>query len=95
MSKESVEKIESNTLRILDSNVQEDLQIIDLAPLITNYLEDETIKKYEDIKNMLNNINIPYSEDHKLVRGLEYYNHLTFEFVSDGVVIGGGGRYNK
>ena len=95
MSKESVEKIESNTLRILDSNVQEDLQIIDLAPLITNYLEDETIQKYEDIKNMLNNINIPYSEDHKLVRGLDYYNDLTFEFVADGVVIGGGGRYDK
>ena len=50
LSKESVEKIESNTLRILDSNVQEDLQIIDLAPLITNYLEDETLQKYEDIK---------------------------------------------
>ena len=54
MSKESVEKIESNTLRILDSNVQEDLQIIDLAPLITNYLENETLQKYEDIKNMIN-----------------------------------------
>ncbi len=74
LSKESVEKIESNTLRILDSNVQEDLQIIDLAPLITNYLEDETLQKYEDIKNMLNNINIPYSEDHKLVRGSQILN---------------------
>ena len=95
LSKESAEKIELNTLRILDSNVQEDLQILDLAPLITNYLEDETIQKYEDTKNMLNNINIPYSEDHKLVRGLDYYNDLTFEFVADGVVIGGGGRYDK
>ena len=95
LSKESVEKIESNTLRILDSNVQEDLQIIDLAPLITNYLEDETLQKYEDIKNMLNNINIPYSEDHKLVRGLDYYNDLTFEFKVNGLAVGGGGRYDK
>ena len=95
LSKESVDKIGKNTLRILDSNDPFDKQIIDLAPVIYDYLSDETLAQYETFKKELKKEGIDYVENPKLVRGLDYYNDLTFEFVANGTVVGGGGRYDS
>ena len=95
LSKESVDKIGKNTLRILDSNDPFDKQIIDLAPVIYDYLSDETLAQYETFKKELTKEGIDFVENPKLVRGLDYYNDLTFEFVANGTVVGGGGRYDS
>ena len=95
LSKESVDKIGKNTLRILDSNDPFDKQIIDLAPLIYDFLSDETLAQYETLKKELKKEGIDFVENPKLVRGLDYYNDLTFEFVANGTVVGGGGRYDS
>ena len=95
LSKESNDKIGKNTLRILDSNDPLDSEIIDLAPVIYQYLEDDTLKRYEYLKDSLNKENIDFVENSKLVRGLDYYNDLTFEFAYKATVLGGGGRYDK
>ena len=95
LSKESVDKIGKNTLRILDSNDPFDKQIIDLAPVIYDFLSDETLSQYETFKKELAKEGIDFVENPKLVRGLDYYNDLTFEFVANGTVVGGGGRYDS
>ncbi len=95
LSKESVDKIGKNTLRILDSNDPFDKQIIDLAPVIYDFLSDETLTLYETFKKELTKEGIDFVENPKLVRGLDYYNDLTFEFVANGTVVGGGGRYDS
>ena len=95
LSKESVDKIGINTLRILDSNDPFDNQIIDLAPVIYDFLSNETLDQYETFKKELTNQGIDFTENPKLVRGLDYYNDLTFEFVANGTVVGGGGRYDS
>ena len=95
LSKESVDKSGKNTLRILDSNDPFDKQIIDLAPVIYDYLSDETLAQYETFKKELKKEGIDFVENPKLVRGLDYYNDLTFEFVANGTVVGGGGRYDS
>ena len=94
LSKESVEKIGKNTLRILDSNDPFDNQITDLAPVIYDFLSNETLDQYETFKKELMNEGIDFTENPKLVRGLDYYNDLTFEFIANGTVVGGGGRYD-
>ena len=95
LSKESVDKIGKNTLRILDSNDPFDNQIIDLAPVIYDFLSNETLSLYETFKKQLKMNSIDFVENPKLVRGLDYYNDLTFEFVANGTVVGGGGRYDS
>jgi len=95
LSNESLEKIENNTLRILDSNNSEDREIISNAPTINEYINSDSKVNFESLLSLLDKSQINYEIDHSLVRGLDYYNDLTFEFVSDGVVIGGGGRYDK
>ena len=94
LSKESVDKIGKNTLRILDSNDPFDNQITDLAPVIYEFLSNETLDQYETFKKDLMNEGIDFTENPKLVRGLDYYNDLTFEFIANGTVVGGGGRYD-
>ena len=95
LSKESVDKIGKNTLRILDSNDPFDNQIIDLAPVIYDFLSNETLSLYETFKKELKTNDIDFVENPKLVRGLDYYNDLTFEFIANGTVVGGGGRYDS
>ena len=96
LSKESLEKLESNTLRILDSNNPIDKKAIINAPKITNYINQNSKKDFENLLEIMDNVGIDYVVDDTLVRGLDYYNDLTFEFVTpDDVVVGGGGRYDK
>ena len=96
LSKESLEKIENNTLRILDSNNSEDKEIINNAPTINEYINSDSKENFDSLLRLLDNSQIKYEIDNSLVRGLDYYNDLTFEFhTEESVVVGGGGRYDN
>ena len=96
LSKESLEKIENNTLRILDSNNSEDRDIINNAPTINKYINSDSKENFKSLLSLLDNSQITYDIDYSLVRGLDYYNDLTFEFhTKESVVVGGGGRYDN
>jgi len=96
LSNESLEKIENNTLRILDSNNSEDREIISNAPTINEYINTNSKENFESLLRLLDNSQINYEIDYSLVRGLDYYNDLTFEFhTEESVVVGGGGRYDN
>ena len=96
LSNESLEKIENNTLRILDSNNSEDREIISNAPTINEYINTHSKENFESLLRLLDNSQIIYEIDYSLVRGLDYYNDLTFEFhTEESVVVGGGGRYDN
>ena len=94
----SQSRLSMNPLRILDSKEQQDQEVIYKAPLFSSYLNNLSIDHFEKVKSFLNTSGIEYSHNEKLVRGLDYYSHTTFEFVttklgSQGTVLGGG-RYD-
>lgn len=89
------ERLQKNPLRILDCKVDADSEIIKNAPKTLDYLNEESKNRFEKLKDMLDLMEINYEVDTKLVRGLDYYNHVVFEVVlNDSYALGGGGRYN-
>jgi histidyl-tRNA synthetase len=98
MSEISQQRFEKNPLRILDSKEEEDQPFIENAPVITDFLTEETAQHYEQVKHLLNDLEIPYEEDPHLVRGLDYYTRTAFELISPDLgaqdALGGGGRYD-
>lgn len=89
------ERLEKNPLRILDCKVDADSDIIKNAPRTIDYLNEESMTRYNKLKDMLDLMDINYREDTSLVRGLDYYNHTVFEIKLNGsYALGGGGRYN-
>lgn len=98
LSEESVERLAKNPLRILDSKDPRDRPIADSAPGIDAYLTDEAHSFFDKVKAGLDAAGVKYERNNRLVRGLDYYRHTAFEFVTDrlgaqGTVIGGG-RYD-
>lgn len=98
LSEVSQERFEKNPMRILDSKEEEDQKFIEDAPIITDFLSEETDEHYEQVKQLLNDLEIPFTEDPYLVRGLDYYTRTAFELVSPDLgaqdALGGGGRYD-
>ncbi len=89
------ERLEKNPLRILDCKVDAENKIIKDAPKTIDYLNEESKKRYERLKELLDMMEINYIENTRLVRGLDYYNHTVFEISLNGsYALGGGGRYN-
>ena len=98
LSSESIDKIYSNPLRILDSKNKEDKEIIKNSPKLIELLSKLDLQVYEEIKKCLIDLEIPFFEDPTLVRGLDYYCHTVFEFMTNETgsqsTLIGGGRYN-
>tara|TARA_Y100001970_G_scaffold64725_1_gene82851 strand:- start:4922 stop:6154 length:1233 start_codon:yes stop_codon:yes gene_type:complete len=98
LSKESIDKIYTNPLRILDSKNTTDKEIIQKSPKIIDLISKIDLKNYEEIKKSLIEIDIPVFEDQNLVRGLDYYCHTVFEFKTNELgsqdTLIGGGRYD-
>ena len=98
LSIESKSKIETNPLRILDSKIIQDKETVLQSPKLIEFLSQSDLKSYEEIKGCLKDLNISFSEDLNLVRGLDYYCHTVFEFKTDAIgsqdTLIGGGRYN-
>jgi histidyl-tRNA synthetase len=99
LSIDSKKRFEKNPLRILDSKSEEDIEIIKNAPKLINYLDKESKNSFKKVLDGLTNLNIAYKINHKLVRGLDYYNNTTFEFITDKLgsqsAIIAGGRYDN
>lgn len=98
MSEDSKGRLEKNPLRILDSKHPEDAPFLKDAPLLIDYLDDESRNYFERVQKLLAALEIPYIADYRLVRGLDYYCHTAFEFVTTRLgsqnAVGGGGRYD-
>ncbi|MDB9761866.1 histidine--tRNA ligase [Alphaproteobacteria bacterium] len=99
LSIDSKNRFEKNPLRILDSKSEEDIKIVKNAPKLINYLKTESKESFNKVLEGLTNLNISYKINHKLVRGLDYYNNTTFEFITDKLgsqsAILAGGRYDN
>lgn len=89
------ERIEKNPLRVLDCKIDGHKEIIKDAPKTIDYLNEDSLKHYNKVKQYLDLMDINYTEDFNLVRGLDYYTHTVFEINhGDDLSIVGGGRYN-
>jgi len=98
LSEDSKSRFETNILRLFDSKDERDQRIMEDAPLLLDHLDDESREHFDNVKELLTKANIPFEIDPKLVRGLDYYTHTTFEIVSGSVgaqsALCGGGRYD-
>jgi len=98
LSEDSKNRLETNILRLFDSKDERDQKIMKGAPILLDHLDDESREHFENVKALLTKANIPFEVDTKLVRGLDYYTHTTFEIVSGSVgaqsALCGGGRYD-
>ena len=99
LDKDSLKRLEKNPLRILDSKNQDLENLIIEAPKIGNSISKESQEKFSLIKNYLEDLEIEYEENPLLVRGLDYYNDLVFEWKSNSIgsqdTVCGGGRYDS
>ena len=99
LDEESLKRLEKNPMRILDSKNKDLENLIKDAPKINQTITKESQEKFFSIKNYLEDLEIQYKENPLLVRGLDYYNDLVFEWKSNSIgsqdTICGGGRYDS
>jgi histidyl-tRNA synthetase len=98
LSEDSKKRLHTNPLRIFDSKSEADQKILEGAPSLEEALNDESRRIRDQIFNGLERLGIPYTPSSHLVRGLDYYTHVVFEFVTtqlgaQGTVLAGG-RYD-
>jgi histidyl-tRNA synthetase len=98
LSEDSVARLERNPLRILDSKDSKDRAIASTAPPIDDYLSPEAADFFAQVTAGLDAAGVEWTRSPRLVRGLDYYRHTAFEFVTDrlgaqGALIAGG-RYD-
>lgn len=90
--------IRTNPMRLLDKKDEDCKILADLAPDVRDYLDKNSLIFHEELKGYLDELNIKYEENPKLVRGLDYYNNTVFEFwdgtESEQNSVAGGGRYD-
>ncbi|HEL0571625.1 TPA: histidine--tRNA ligase [Streptococcus equi subsp. zooepidemicus] len=98
LSKDSQRRLDENPLRVLDSKEKEDKIAVANAPSILDYLDEESQAHFDAVRSMLEALAIPYVIDTNMVRGLDYYNHTIFEFITEvdqsELTICAGGRYD-
>ena len=99
LSEQSRKTMLKNPLRVLDSKREEDQVVITGAPVISDFLNDESNKHFQTVQDGLSMLGIEYELTPRLVRGLDYYTRTTFEFIALGLdtaqnAVGGGGRYD-
>ena len=98
MSEEEKERLVKNPLRILDTKNQALQDVLDGAPKLLDYLDDESLEHFAQLCGLLDAVGIQYEINPKLVRGLDYYNKTVFEWVTSALgaqgTVCGGGRYD-
>ena len=98
LSKDSLERMERNPLRVLDSKDEGDKAVVADAPLMRDYLNESSRRFFDEVIHGLELVGVPVSLNDRLVRGLDYYCHTAFEFTTtalgaQGTVLAGG-RYD-
>ena len=101
LSEDSKRRLHENPLRVLDSKEEQDKEIVLNAPSILDYLNESSSAYFNQVRELLDELDISYTIDHRMVRGLDYYNHTIFEIMSaapgfQGAIttVCAGGRYN-
>jgi histidyl-tRNA synthetase len=91
-------RVVTNPLRVFDCKVPEDQPIIETLPTVSQFLDEDCRAHYDQVKNILTSVQVPYIENPRLVRGLDYYQKTAFEFTHGALgaqnAILGGGRYD-
>jgi histidyl-tRNA synthetase len=98
LSADSLARLERNPMRILDSKDEGDRRLVADAPTIAPFLTEAAASFYQKVRSYLAAFGVPYRENPRIVRGLDYYSHTAFEFVTSrlgaqGTVMAGG-RYD-
>ncbi|WP_416190717.1 histidine--tRNA ligase [Neisseria sp. CCUG12390] len=98
LDEDSKRRLKTNPLRVLDTKNPELQEICNAAPRLVDYLGEESRAHYSGFKAMLDGLDIPYTENPRLVRGLDYYNQTVFEWTTEKLgaqaTVCGGGRYD-
>tara|TARA_B100000676_G_scaffold209212_1_gene205437 strand:- start:14399 stop:15673 length:1275 start_codon:yes stop_codon:yes gene_type:complete len=98
LSEHNLQKLRSNPLRILDSKDPEIIKLISDAPTLDNFISEEARARFTDFKNLLSMVGINFKENNKLVRGLDYYSDIVFEWTTESLgaqnAVCAGGRYD-
>lgn len=98
LDEDSLRRLDSNPLRILDSKEQNTQALLDEAPVLTDYLDEESKTHFAELTAMLDEAGIAYEINPRLVRGLDYYCKTVFEWVTEKLGAQGtvcaGGRYD-
>ena len=98
LDEDSQRRLTTNPLRILDSKNAQTQALLVGAPTLADYLDEESRLHFEGVRTRLDAVGIRYEINHKLVRGLDYYNRTVFEWVTDKLGAQGtvcaGGRYD-
>jgi len=99
LDEDSKRRLNKNPLRILDSKNPQMQTLIANAPQLIDVISEESKLHFSNLCNGLQTLNIPYMVNPLLVRGLDYYDHTVFEWVTDQLgsqsTVCGGGRYDK
>ena len=99
LSDTSRRRLERNPLRILDTKVEHEQKLLRDAPQLIDFVGDESLAHYDEVKGLLDDLGLEYEEDPHLVRGLDYYTETTFELEHPGLgaqsALAGGGRYDR
>ncbi len=95
---DSIRRLEQNPLRILDSKNPDMKAIVAAAPLILDFLDEESSEHFQSLKGLLDAAGVAYTVNPRLVRGLDYYSRTVFEWVTDALgsqgAVCSGGRYD-
>jgi histidyl-tRNA synthetase len=98
LDEQTRQRIEINPLRVLDDKRPQVQAQLTGAPLVTDHLCGACKAYHEEVRTLLTSAGVAYTDDPRLVRGLDYYTRTTFEFLHDGLgaqsAVGGGGRYD-
>ncbi len=95
---EAQRRLHTNPLRILDTKNPAMQSLVQDAPQLLSYLGDESLKHFDSVKTLLSACGVSWAVNPRLVRGLDYYSHTVFEFLTDELgaqgALCGGGRYD-
>jgi histidyl-tRNA synthetase len=99
LAEDDQDKVDSHPMRVLDSKREASRQVITGAPNILEFLDDASLQHFERVQAGLRALGISFAIEPRLVRGLDYYTHTTFEFEASALdtaqnTICGGGRYD-
>ena len=98
LDEDSQKRINVNPLRILDSKNNSTKELLCEAPSLSDFLSKESKTRFDYLQELLDDLNIPYKLNNRLVRGLDYYSHTAFEITSEHLgsqaTVCGGGRYD-
>jgi len=98
LDEDSKRRLHTNPMRVLDSKNPQVQAVLENAPRLSDHVSEESIAHYDALKELLTELGIAFSENPRLVRGLDYYNYCVYEWTTESLgaqgAVCGGGRYD-